>query len=73
VPKGREVKRALEKAGWVVDRRRGSHVIYRKAGTGGRVRTGGFSYHDADELGQTQLRFVAKKFGMTLEQLKELL
>ena len=46
----------------------GSHVKYRKG-----KRTEGFSYHDADELGQTQLRFIAKKFGMTLDELKKLI
>jgi hypothetical protein len=38
---------------------------------GTRVET--FSYHDSVELGQTQLRFVAKKFGMSLDELKRLL
>jgi hypothetical protein len=37
----------------------------------GRMET--FSYHDNVELGETQLRFIAKKFDLTLEELKRLL
>ena len=66
--KGRQVRKALEKAGWTRIRQSGSHVHMRH---GPRIET--FSYHDSVELGQTQLRFVAKKFGLSLEELKRLL
>lgn len=66
--KGRQVKKALLKAGWVRVRQSGSHVHY---GRDGRIAT--FSYHDGVELGTTQPRFVAKRFGMSLEELKRLL
>lgn len=66
--KGRQVKKALQKAGWVKVRQSGSHAHFEKDG---RVET--FSYHDTVELGTTQLRFVAKKFGMSLDDLKRLL
>ncbi len=66
--KGRQVRKALEKAGWTRVRQAGSHVHLQK---GSRAET--FSYHDSVELGQTQLRFVAKKFGLSLEELKRLL
>jgi len=65
--KGRQVKKALLKAGWVRVRQSGSHVHLRRDG---RLET--FSYHDGVELGTTQLRFVAKKFDMSLEELKRL-
>ena len=68
MPKGRQVRRALEKAGWRRIRQRGSHVHLRKDG-----RTEAFSYHDTVELGETQLRFVARKFRLTLDELKRLL
>ncbi len=68
MPKGRQVRKALEKAGWRWVRQRGSHVYLRNGG-----RTEAFSYHDTVELGETQLRFVAKKFAPTLDQLKRLL
>jgi predicted RNA binding protein YcfA (HicA-like mRNA interferase family) len=68
VAKGRQVRKALAKAGWTKIRQSGSHVHMQK---GTRVET--FSYHDSVELGQTQLRFVAKKFGMSLDELKRLL
>lgn len=60
--------KALQKAGWERVRQSGSHVQLRKAG-----RIEAFSYHDSAELGQTQLRFVAKKFGLSLDELKRLL
>ena len=66
--KGRQVRTALEKAGWTRVRQSGSHAHLQK---GSRLET--FSYHDSVELGQTQLRFVAKKFGLSLEELKRLL
>lgn len=66
--KGRQVRKALEKAGWQPIRQSGSHVQLRKGS-----RTESFSYHDSVELGHTQLRFVAKKFGLSLDELKRLL
>ena len=62
------MRKALEKAGWTRIRQSGSHVHMRRET---RVET--FSYHDSVELGQTQLRFVARKFGLSLEELKRLL
>jgi predicted RNA binding protein YcfA (HicA-like mRNA interferase family) len=68
VAKGRQVRKALEKAGWTRIRQSGSHVHLQR---GIRIET--FAYHDSVELGQTQLRFVAKKFGLSLDELKRLL
>jgi predicted RNA binding protein YcfA (HicA-like mRNA interferase family) len=70
MPKGREVLAGLtkKKGGWQEVHRTGSHHKLRK---GGQTET--FSYHDADELGTTQLRIVARKFGYTLDELKGLL
>jgi predicted RNA binding protein YcfA (HicA-like mRNA interferase family) len=68
VAKGRQVRKALEKAGWTKVRQSGSHVHLLR---GARIET--LSYHDSVELGQTQLRFVARKFGLSLDELKRLL
>jgi predicted RNA binding protein YcfA (HicA-like mRNA interferase family) len=67
MPKGAQVKRALGKR-FEKLRQRGSHAIYR-VGSGTVV----FAYHDRDELADRQLRRIAADFGLTLEELKDLL
>ena len=49
-------------------RQRGSHVIFQVGSS-----TVTFAYHDRDELADRQLRKVAADFGLTLEELKDLL
>ncbi len=66
--KGRQVRKALQKAGWSRARQSGSHVQLQKG-----ARTETFSYHDGVELGTTQLRIVARKFGLSLDELERLL
>lgn len=44
---------------WELVRQRGSHRTLKKGGE-----TRRFSYHDRVELGATQLRILAKKFGL---------
>jgi predicted RNA binding protein YcfA (HicA-like mRNA interferase family) len=61
----RRVIRALERAGFVLVRQRGSHRVYRDAT--GRQLT--FAYHDAVRLGTPALRRVARDAGLTLERL----
>jgi predicted RNA binding protein YcfA (HicA-like mRNA interferase family) len=68
MPKAGKVLKAILKGGWDETSCRGSHHKMRK---GSQTRI--FSYHDKEELGQTQLSMVAKEFGMTLEELKQLL
>ena len=64
----RRVLRALERAGFVLVRRRGSHRVYRNAD--GRQLT--FAYHDTVRLGTPALRRVARDAGITLERLIDL-
>jgi predicted RNA binding protein YcfA (HicA-like mRNA interferase family) len=49
-------------------RQRGSHAIFQ-----GRSGTAIFAYHDRAELADRQLRKVAADFGLTLDELKDLL
>jgi predicted RNA binding protein YcfA (HicA-like mRNA interferase family) len=65
VPKAREVRKALEKLGWEEVRCKGSHHTLRR---GQDNQT--FSWHDSDELGTTQLRIVAKAFGVSVDDLR---
>jgi predicted RNA binding protein YcfA (HicA-like mRNA interferase family) len=62
------VLRALERAGFVLVRRRGSHRVYRNAE--GRQLT--FAYHDAVRLGTAALRRVARDAGIDLARLLDL-
>ena len=59
---------ALEKGGWVETSCVGSHHKLKK-GKETRI----FSYHDTVELGNVQLKDVAKEFGFTIEQLRKLI
>jgi predicted RNA binding protein YcfA (HicA-like mRNA interferase family) len=64
--KAAKVRRGLEKRFRKV-RQRGSHVIF-QVGSG----TVTFGYHDRVELADRQLRKVAADFGLTLDELKDL-
>jgi predicted RNA binding protein YcfA (HicA-like mRNA interferase family) len=64
----RRVLRALERAGFVLIRQRGSHRVYRNAQ--GRQLT--FAYHDTVRLGTPALRRVAKDAGLELDELLKL-
>ncbi len=68
VAKARQVKKALEKAGWTLVSIRGSHHVYRKEG---RIEV--FAYHDNVDLGRTRMAIVAKQFGLTIDHLRRLL
>jgi predicted RNA binding protein YcfA (HicA-like mRNA interferase family) len=68
MPKGAQVRRALGKR-FEKLRQHGSHAVYRVA-PGVNVT---FAYHDRAELADRQLRKVAADFGLTLEELKDLL
>jgi predicted RNA binding protein YcfA (HicA-like mRNA interferase family) len=65
VPKARKVLKALIKLGWVEVDCKGSHHKMRRG-----LDTQMFSYHDAEELGTTQLRIVAKAFGVSETDLR---
>jgi predicted RNA binding protein YcfA (HicA-like mRNA interferase family) len=68
MPKARRVRRALERRFELI-RQRGSHGRFRRD-DGRRVT---FAYHDSVELSDSELRDVAEDFGLTLDELKELL
>jgi len=66
--KARQVRKALEKAGWELVSVRGSHHVYRRDG---RIEV--FAYHDAVDLGGPRVAIVAKQFGLSVDQLRRLL
>jgi len=68
VPKAARVLAALKRDGWLEVRRKGSHRTMRKV----RV-TQLWAHHDGEDLGNSQLRNIAGKFGYTLEELRKLL
>ncbi|AEA46753.1 type II toxin-antitoxin system HicA family toxin [Archaeoglobus veneficus] len=64
---GEEAIKALVKAGWSVERQRGSHVVLYKEGTGIVV----VPLHR--ELDRGTLRAIIKQSGMTVKEFAELL
>lgn len=68
VVSGREARRAFEKAGWVFNRQRGSHMILIKAGASTNL-----SVPDHHELDRGLLRGLIRDAGMTPEDFIHLL
>jgi predicted RNA binding protein YcfA (HicA-like mRNA interferase family) len=66
--RARQVRRAIEKAGWELVRTRGWHRIYRKGSA-----TVPFAYHDSVDLGSPALAVIAREFGLTVDELRRLL
>ena len=66
--RARQVRKALEKAGWRLQSVRGSHHVYRKDD---RIEV--FAYHDRVDLGRTRMAIVARQFRMTVDELRRLL
>lgn len=66
---GRELIRALEKAGFEVDRQKGSHIVLRNVDPPHRRLT----VPDHREIKKGTLRAILRQAGMTLEELAELL
>ncbi|MGH9743400.1 MAG: type II toxin-antitoxin system HicA family toxin [Candidatus Acidiferrum sp.] len=67
--KGREVVRALERAGFVVDRVRGSHVFLKHSDG----RATAVPVHSGETLGPGLLRAILRDTDMSVEQLIGLL
>lgn len=65
---GQKAVRALRRAGWEVNRQRGSHVILTKPGT---LYTRSVPQHPV--LGPGLLRDLLRKAGLTVEEFTELL
>jgi predicted RNA binding protein YcfA (HicA-like mRNA interferase family) len=68
MPKAEQVLAALKRDGWVEVRRKGSHRQMRKGN-----KRGTWAYHQGVDLGNAALATVAKKFGYTLDELRDLL
>ena len=68
VVSGAQAVRALERAGWVIARRKASHIILKKAATFYTL-----SVPDHDELDPGTLRSLIRKAGLTVEEFTTLL
>jgi len=68
VVSGAQAVRAFERAGWVIARRKGSHVILKKPGTFHTL-----SVPDHDELDPGTLRALIRKAGLTVDEFSALL
>jgi len=67
--KGKELIRALERAGFTIDRTRGSHVFLKHVDG----RATAVPLHSRETLGPGLLRSILRDVEMTAEQLTELL
>jgi predicted RNA binding protein YcfA (HicA-like mRNA interferase family) len=67
VAKAAQVLAALNRDGWIEIRTRGSHRLLRKDNRDRR-----FAFHDKEDLGQVQMKQVAKEFGYTVDELRRL-
>ena len=65
---GQQARRAFERAGWVFDRQRSSHMILIKSGVPANL-----SVPDHRELDRGTLRTLIRAAGITVEQFVELL
>jgi predicted RNA binding protein YcfA (HicA-like mRNA interferase family) len=63
--KARRVLTALSKIGWQIKRQSGSHRTLSREGWADTV----FAFHDDDELGPKMLSRIAKKTGLTPDDL----
>lgn len=68
VVSGAQAVRAFERAGWVIARRKASHIILKKAAT---LYT--LSVPDHDELDPGTLRSLIRKAGLSVEEFAALL
>ncbi len=69
VVSGRDLVRALEQIGYVVDRQKGSHVVLRHARPPFRRLT----VPDHKEIAKGTLRAIVRQAGLTVDELIELL
>lgn len=68
--RGRDLVRALERAGFVVHRQRGSHVILHRPGTASAAVV---PLHGSKDIPPGTLRSILRQAGLTVEELIELL
>lgn len=69
VVSGREVVKALEKIGYVLDRQRGSHMILRQHTSPHRRLT----VPDHKDVAKGTLRAIIRQVGLTVEEFRDLL
>jgi len=67
MPKAAQVLAALQRDGWIELRREGSH---RRLGKGGVEKT--WAFHDGRDLGKIELAKIARQFGYTVDELRQL-
>jgi predicted RNA binding protein YcfA (HicA-like mRNA interferase family) len=65
---GREARKAFEKAGWIFDRQRGSHMIFGKANAPGML-----SVPDHRKLDTGLLRGLIRDAGLSVDEFLKLL
>ncbi len=63
--KAKQVLAALIRIGWSVKRQAGSHKVLQRAGYEDFV----FAFHQSDEIGSRMLQRIAKKTGLTPDDL----
>ena len=63
--KARQVVAALERVGWTVKRQSGSHRTLARPGWADFV----FAFHDSEEIGPRMLARIARRTGLTPEDL----
>jgi predicted RNA binding protein YcfA (HicA-like mRNA interferase family) len=63
--KGRQILAALKKIGWTIKRQTGSHKVLQREGFDDYI----FAFRDSDEIGTRMLTRIAKKTGLTPEDL----
>ena len=68
VVSGAKAVRAFDRAGWVIARRKGSHIVLKKPATFFTL-----SVPDHDELDPGTLRSLVRKAGLTVEEFTALL
>jgi predicted RNA binding protein YcfA (HicA-like mRNA interferase family) len=70
VVRAREVIRVAEKLGFVLDRQKGSHAVYRRASDGARVV---IPVHAGKDLKPKMLAGIIEDLGLTVERFREML
>ncbi len=70
VVRAREVIRVAEKLGFVLDRQKGSHAVYRRGSDGARVV---IPVHAGRDLKPKTLAGIIEDLGLTVEQFREML
>jgi predicted RNA binding protein YcfA (HicA-like mRNA interferase family) len=63
--KAKRVLAALLRIGWSIKRQSGSHKTFERSGYAGYV----FPFHDSDEIGPKMLARIARKTGLTPDDL----